>query len=193
MCHPGHGPDPRAGSEAARASEARRAQRSWIAVAERGSHPREPGYRLRPGSRAWRGRTGVGNAGLPAGGPRPSGTIEPMTVPGRVEAASLLLSLDPLDWQVRHARAVGEVAGWLAARISANGIAVDRRLAESAALLHDVDKILPPGDPVKALPHGDGSAAWLTQAGHPELSRAVANHPVTWLLDGDRYRKWAAF
>src|SRR5262245_54808181 len=123
----------------------------------------------------------------------PTGTIEPMTVPGRLEAASLLLSLDPLDWQVRHARAVGEVAGWLAARIAANGIAVDRRLAESAALLHDVDKILPPGDPVKALPHGDGSAAWLTQAGHPELSRAVANHPVTWLLDGDRYRKWAAF
>lgn len=116
-----------------------------------------------------------------------------MTVPGRVEAASLLLSLDPLDWQVRHARAVGEVAGWLAARIAANGIAVDRRLAESAALLHDVDKILPPGDPVKALPHGDGSAAWLAQAGHPELARAVANHPVTWLLDGERYRKWAAF
>lgn len=116
-----------------------------------------------------------------------------MTVPGRVEAASLLLSLDPLDWQVRHARAVGEVAGWLAARIAANGIAVDRRLAETAALLHDVDKILPPGDPVKALPHGDGSAAWLTQAGYPELARAVANHPVTWLLDGERYRTWAAF
>jgi hypothetical protein len=116
-----------------------------------------------------------------------------MTVPGRVEAASLLLSLHPLDWQVQHARAVGEVAGWLAARIAANGIAVDRRLAEAAALLHDVDKILPADDPLKALPHGDGSAAWLTQSGHPELARAVANHPVTWLLDGERYRRWAAF
>jgi HD domain-containing protein len=116
-----------------------------------------------------------------------------MSVPGRVEAASLLLSLDPLDWQVRHARAVGEVAGWLAARIAANGIAVDRRLAESAALLHDVDKILPRDHPIKALPHGEGSAAWLTRAGHPELARAVANHPVTWLLDGERYRRWAAF
>ena len=50
-----------------------------------------------------------------------SGTIETMTVPGRVEAASLLLSLDPPPWFVRHARAVAEVAGWLAARIEARG------------------------------------------------------------------------
>ena len=53
--------------------------------------------------------------------PGPSGTIESMTVPGRVDAASLLLSLDPPPWFVRHARAVAEVAGWLAARIDAAG------------------------------------------------------------------------
>jgi HD domain len=116
-----------------------------------------------------------------------------MTVPGRVEAASLLLSLDPPAWQVRHARAVGEVAGWLAARIADAGITIDRRLVEAAALLHDVDKSLPRDDPATSLPHGDGSAAWLTRAGHPELARAVANHPVTWLRDRERYRQWAAF
>src|SRR5262245_59729388 len=104
-------------------------------------------------------RDARGRPTAPSGRPRPSGTIEPMTVPGRVEAASLLLSLHPLDWQIRHARAVGEVAGWLAVRIAANGIAVDRRLVESAALLHDVDKILPRDHPIKALPHGEGSAA----------------------------------
>lgn len=116
-----------------------------------------------------------------------------MTVPGRVEAAALLLSLDPPPWFVRHSRAVAEVAGWLAARIDGRGTAVDRRLVESAALLHDVDKVLPPEDPARALAHGDGSAAWLTRQGHPELARAVANHPVTRLLDGDRFKRWAAF
>jgi hypothetical protein len=116
-----------------------------------------------------------------------------MTVPGRVEAASLLLSLDPPPWFVRHARAVAEVAGWLAARIEARGIPVDRSLVEAAALLHDTDKALPADDPLRALRHGDGSAAWLMRAGHPELARAVANHPVTRLADAEEYRRWAAF
>ena len=116
-----------------------------------------------------------------------------MTVPGRVDAASLLLSLDPPDWFVRHARAVAEVGAWLAARIEARGVTVDRPLVEAAALLHDIDKLLPASDPARALPHGEGSAAWLAEAGHPELARAVANHPVTRLLDGERHRRWAAF
>ena len=116
-----------------------------------------------------------------------------MTVPGRVEAASLLLSLDPPPWFVRHSRAVAEVAGWLAARIEARGIPVDRALVEAAALLHDTDKALPADDPAHGLRHGDGSAAWLTRAGHPELARAVANHPVTRLADAEAYRRWAAF
>ena len=116
-----------------------------------------------------------------------------MTVPGRVDAASLLLSLDPEAWFMRHARAVAEIAAWLAARIEARGVAVDCRLVESAALLHDVDKTLPPNDPLRALPHGEGSAAWLTKAGHPELARAVASHPVSRLRDGEGFRQWAAF
>jgi putative nucleotidyltransferase with HDIG domain len=116
-----------------------------------------------------------------------------MTVPGRVEAASLLLSLDPAPWFVRHARAVAEVAAWLALRIEVRGVAVDRRLVEAAALLHDVDKALPADDPARALRHGEGSAAWLTRAGHPELAQAVASHPVSRLLDEDGFRHWAAF
>ncbi len=115
-----------------------------------------------------------------------------MTVPGRIDAACLLLYLDPPPWFIRHARAVAEVAAWLALRIAANGTSMDRRLVESAALLHDVDKVLPADDPAGALPHGEGSAAWLTRMGHPELARAVAAHPVTRLADGERYRRWSA-
>jgi HD superfamily phosphodiesterase len=116
-----------------------------------------------------------------------------MSIPDRQAAAALLLTLEPKPWALRHARAVAEVAGWLAARIDARGTPVDRRLVESAALLHDVDKLLPPGDPLRALPHGDGSAAWLTAHGHPELARAAAGHPVTRLADETRYRSWSAF
>ena len=105
-----------------------------------------------------------------------------MSVPGRIEAAALLLSLRPPEWFLRHSRTVGEVAGWLAARIVAAGTPLDRRLVETAALLHDVDKLLPPDDPALALPHGAASAAWLARRGHPELGAAVAAHPVTRLL-----------
>lgn len=120
-------------------------------------------------------------------------TIGAVSIPSRVEAAALLLSLDPRPWHVRHSRAVAEVAGWLALRIATNGIAVDRALVEAAALLHDADKALPKDHPVRRLGHGHGSAEWLRHSGHPEVARAVANHPVTRLADGDGYRRWAAF
>ncbi len=115
-----------------------------------------------------------------------------MSVPARIEAAALLLSLDPPTWLLRHSRAVAEVAGWLGVRIVRAGIPLDRRLVEASALLHDVDKLIPADDPAGALPHGEGSASWLARRGHPELGRAVAAHPVTRLLDGDGYRRWAA-
>jgi predicted hydrolase (HD superfamily) len=115
-----------------------------------------------------------------------------MTVPGRVEAASLLLSLDPRRGLIRHSRAVAEVAGWLAARIAARGIPVDRSLVEAAGLLHDVDEALPADDPARGLPHGHGSAAWVTARGHPELGPAIASHPVVRLLDAERAERWLA-
>jgi hypothetical protein len=111
--------------------------------------------------------------------------IGAMSVPSRAAAAALLLSLDPPAWHLRHARAVAEIAGWLAARCSARGAHVDRALVEAAALLHDADKILPATDPAAGLLHGDGSAAWLAARGHAELGPAVAGHAVTRLVDDD--------
>ena len=120
-----------------------------------------------------------------------------MSIPTRLEAAALLLSINPSPRALRHARAVAEVAGWLAYRIQAQGMAIDRHAVEAAALLHDVDKVLrkqlPKGSPIRALPHGDGSAAWLVEQGHAELARLVANHPVGRLVDEERYRTWSAF
>ena len=115
-----------------------------------------------------------------------------MSVPSRVEAAAILRSFDPPPWFLRHSRAVAEIAAWLAARATVGGHRVDRSVVEAAALLHDIDKLLAPSDPARRLPHGDGSAAWLDTAGHPELSAAVAAHPVVRLGDGNGAEAWLA-
>src|SRR5439155_25740091 len=112
-------------------------------------------------------------------------TIGRMAVPGRVEAASVLLELAPSPWFVRHSAGVAEVAAFLAARAASRGQPLDRRLTEAAALLHDVDKLLPARDPARGLPHGEGSADWLTRRGFGDLAEAVAHHPVTRLLGED--------
>jgi len=80
---------------------------------------------------------------------------------------------------------VAEVAAFLAYRASRAGVPVDRRLVETAALLHDIDKALPPGHRLKALGHGAAGAAWVTEAGHPELARTLMAHPVTRFADDD--------
>jgi hypothetical protein len=112
-----------------------------------------------------------------------------MTVPTRPEAARLLSSLRPPPWLIRHSCAVADVAAWLVRCVASRGHAVDIGLVESAALLHDVDKALPPGDPAARLPHGEGSAAWLAAMGHPELSLPVRDHPVT-RLASDEHETW---
>ena len=72
-----------------------------------------------------------------------------MTVPGAWRPPPCCSPLDPTDLVVRHARAVAEVAAFLAARMETRGSPVDRRLVEAAALLHDVDKVLPARDPAR--------------------------------------------
>ncbi len=103
----------------------------------------------------------------------------------------MLLSLNPPAWHVRHSRAAAEVAAWLAARVAAHGLPIDRRLVEAAALLHDVDKILPRDDPARRLPHGEGSAAWAARHDAPELGEAIAGHPIT-RLAGPNGARWLA-
>jgi putative nucleotidyltransferase with HDIG domain len=113
-----------------------------------------------------------------------------MVVPSRRQAARLLLDLEPPDWLLRHSAAVAEIASFLADRIGRAGGRLDPELAEAAALLHDVDKALPAGDPLAQLGHGHAGAALLSLRGYGELGPAVANHPVTRLADD---RHWAAW
>jgi hypothetical protein len=84
------------------------------------------------------------------------------------------------------------VAAFLAARIAASGESLDVQLVEAAALLHDVDKLLPDDHPLRVLRHGEAGAAWLSEHGHGELAKAVAGHPATLLGDDERYPRWAS-
>jgi putative nucleotidyltransferase with HDIG domain len=111
-----------------------------------------------------------------------------MTVPSRDEACLVLLGLKPSQRLVRHVTAVAEIAAFLAERTARRGIPVDRRLVESAALLHDIDKAYSRGNEA----HGEAGARWLTKHGFPELSQAVAFHPVSSLGDDARYAAFAA-
>ena len=110
-------------------------------------------------------------------------TLGPMAVPTRTEALSLLMSVSPSPRLLQHATVVAEVASFLAYRTSQVGLPVDRRLVVTAALLHDVDKALPRDHPMRRLGHGKAGAAWLSEAGHPELARAIEAHPVMRLND----------
>jgi hypothetical protein len=112
-----------------------------------------------------------------------------MTIPDRREAARQLASLHPSAKFTRHACAVADIAAFLAYRASLAGRAVNPRLAETAALLHDVDKLATAQTPAH-LRHGEGSAAWLEAHGYPELAPAVRDHPVTRLVDPG-FEAWA--
>ncbi len=105
-----------------------------------------------------------------------------MTVPSRREAAHLLLSLQPPAWHLRHVCAVADVAAFLARGAKARGASINPLAVETAALLHDVDKLPAAGKPGH-LRHGDGSADWLAANGLTELAALVRDHPVTRLAD----------
>jgi putative nucleotidyltransferase with HDIG domain len=115
-----------------------------------------------------------------------------VTVPSREDAARILIELDPPDWLFTHSVAVAEVAAFLAERLRDRGHDLLPDLAETAALLHDVDKTPPLRDLRKRLGHGWAGAAWLTTRGHGELAAAVANHPATRLSDAAAFTRWLA-
>ena len=61
---------------------------------------------------------------------------------------------------------------------------------ESAALLHDIDKLRTARPMAAGRPHAEGSAEWLARRGYPELGEAIVGHPVTRLADGAWFEEW---
>lgn len=110
-----------------------------------------------------------------------------MAVPDPERAEAILASYQLPEGIIRHSRGVARVAREAAMLVAAAGIPVDADLVETAALLHDVDK----PDTHDSLRHGIVAAATMTELGHPELAMPIASHPVTALLDEERYpRGW---
>lgn len=111
-----------------------------------------------------------------------------MAIPSAEEARRILAARHLPAGIVRHSEGVARVAVAAARLVEAQGIPVDVRVVEAAALLHDIDK---PDTRVSGEPHGEVGARVLERMGFGELAAAVSSHPVTALLDEDRYpRGW---
>ena len=107
-----------------------------------------------------------------------------MAVPDRDTARRLLADADVPTGIVVHSEGVARVAVAAAGLVAEAQIPVDGALVEAAALLHDIDKVeirRTGGE------HGIVGARRLEAAGYPELAMPVASHPITALLDDDRY------
>lgn len=88
------------------------------------------------------------------------------------------------DGIVVHSEGVARVAVAAAGLVAEAQIPVDGALVEAAALLHDIDKVeirRSGGE------HGIVGARRLEAAGFAELAMPVASHPLSCLLDDDRF------
>ncbi len=107
-----------------------------------------------------------------------------MAVPDRTIARGMLADEGLPDGIVVHSEGVARVAVAAAAMLAEVEIPIDRALVEAAALLHDIDKLEVRRDGGE---HGVVGARRLEALGYPELAMPVASHPVSALLDDDRY------
>jgi putative nucleotidyltransferase with HDIG domain len=107
-----------------------------------------------------------------------------VALPDRETVRRLLDEAELPDGVRVHSDGVARVAVAAAGLVAESGIPVDGWLVEAAALLHDIDK---PEVRRTGGDHGVVGARRLEEAGHEELAMPVASHPVTALLDEDRY------
>src|SRR5688572_10808651 len=107
-----------------------------------------------------------------------------MVVPSRATARRLLDDANLPDGIILHSEGVARVAVAAAGFVAEAQIPVDGALVEAAALLHDIDKLeirRTGGE------HGIVGARRLEALGYEELAMPVASHPITALLDDERF------
>ena len=107
-----------------------------------------------------------------------------MAIPDRATCRRLLDEAGLPDGIVIHSKGVARVAVAAAGLVAEAQIPVDGALVEAAALLHDIDKIEVRRSGGE---HGIVGARRLEAMGYPELAMPVASHPITSLLDDDRF------
>ena len=111
-----------------------------------------------------------------------------MAIPDRSTARRLLADAGLPDGIIVHSEGVARVAVAAAALLAEARIPMDGALVEAAALLHDIDKVEIRRDGGE---HGIVGARRLEAAGFEELAMPVASHPITCMLDDDRFpRGW---
>jgi len=107
-----------------------------------------------------------------------------VAVPDRSTARRLLDEAALPDGIVIHSTGVARVAVAAAAMLAEVQVPIDGALVEAAALLHDIDKVEIRSSGGE---HGIVGARRLEALGYPELAMPVASHPITCLLDDDRF------
>jgi putative nucleotidyltransferase with HDIG domain len=107
-----------------------------------------------------------------------------MAIPDRSTARALLADAGLPDGIVIHSEGVARVAVAAAGLVAEAQIPVDGALVEAAALLHDIDKLEIRRTGAE---HGIVGAQRLEALGYEELAMPVASHPITALLDDDRF------
>jgi putative nucleotidyltransferase with HDIG domain len=107
-----------------------------------------------------------------------------VAIPDRSTARRLLDEAWLPDGIVVHSEGVARVAVAAAGLVAEAQIPIDGALVEAAALLHDIDKV-----EIRRTGgvHGIVGARRLEEAGYPELAMPVASHPISCLLDDDRF------
>lgn len=107
-----------------------------------------------------------------------------MAVPDRDTARRLLDEAGLPDGVVVHSLGVARVAVAAAGLVAEAQIPIDGALVEAAAILHDIDKLETRRTSGE---HGIVGARRLEGLGYGELAIPVASHPISCLLDDDRF------